>query len=154
MGNLLMKDDGVGIHALRELERQWEGDGVEWIDGGTDAWGAMWRARNCRWALVLDAIRSGGQPGSVHCLSLDALEEDAPGVSLHDVSLAGLIRFESAVGNGFESVRVVAMEPADISPGTELSETCRAALPDMVGECRREMLSMTAQQDLQGAWRC
>ena len=154
MGNLLMKDDGVGIHALRELARQWQGDEVEWIDGGTDAWSAVWRVRDCRWVLVLDAIRVGGKPGSVYRLSLDALEEDAPGVSLHDVSLAGLIRFESAMGDGFESVRVVAMEPADISPGTELSETCRAALSDMVREGRTEMLSMTAQQDLQGAWQC
>ena len=154
MGNLLMKDDGVGVHALVALREQWRGRGLEWVDGGTDAWHAMWQATHCRRILILDAVHGGGLPGSIYRLSLDALEVEDPGVSLHDVSLAHLIYFEDALGNQFDSVRIVAMEPAEIAPGMELSGTCQAALPDLLRAAKAEIYDMQEQQNLQGAQQC
>ena len=85
MGNLLMKDDGVGIHALQALKRQRESNGVEWIDGGTDAWSAMWGARTCRHLLILDAIQGGEAhnvippavvvKGTIRALTMDNLTQ-------------------------------------------------------------------------------
>jgi hydrogenase maturation protease len=153
VGNLLMCDEGVGVHALTGLrDSDLDARGVRWIDGGTDAWGALLEARGCRHLVVIDAIRAESEPGTIYCLSPDRLKNCGGQLSLHDVSLMQLLAFEEAMGHAFETARIVGMEPERIEQGLELSPRCRRALPrlrrcvwEIVCEVRDTMPTQGAQ---------
>ncbi|MHC4481795.1 MAG: hydrogenase maturation protease [Planctomycetota bacterium] len=139
IGNVLMMDEGLGVHAVRALAEDSPGEWVELIDGGTDPWAALSAAKGCRALLLLDAVAGGAAPGSLHRLSLQEVEPGRPGVSLHDVTLVHLLDCERLLGSAFEEVRVLGMEPAAVEPGIGLSEPCRRQLPAFVEMARAEI---------------
>jgi hydrogenase maturation protease len=139
IGNLLLKDEGVGVHALQALAVQLPAHDVKLVDGGTDPWAALSAVGGCSTLLVLDAVTGGKAPGEFHCLSLDEVETRNASMSLHGLSLFHLLCYERILGNGFDDVRVLGMEPAAIEPGVGLSDICRAKLPDFVEMVKSEI---------------
>ena len=85
-GNLNRGDDGVGptvIGALRS--RGLEQSGVRLFDAGVDGMATMFAARGCRSLIIIDAGRSGSEPGAVFEVPGHELEQPhAPALNLHD----------------------------------------------------------------------
>jgi len=154
MGNLLMTDDGVGVHALHRLQEGCSNETVRWVDGGTDAWGALHAAQGCRALLILDAVRGRHPPGTVYRLSLDELRARTQALSLHEVSLVHAIGLQDALGEGFDAVRIVGMEPERIEWGIGLSEACSRAMPQMLEAARSEIGELKEVETTEGAQRC
>ena len=154
MGNLLMADEGVGVHALRCLEGACDSEEVRWIDGGTDAWGAVMAARGCRHLVLVDAVQGGALPGTLYRLGLDELERAQGGLSLHEISLPQLVELETALGYSFESVVILGMEPAAIDFGIGLSDECSKALPALVQAVNEEIRKLSSRKQTQGARLC
>ena len=69
VGNLLLKDEGIGVHVVQALEKRGI-EGVKLIDGGTSP-DFPFLVQGLRKLLVIDAARMGGEPGrSTGLLSL------------------------------------------------------------------------------------
>jgi len=86
-------------------------------------------------AVVVDAVRSGAEPGTVRVIELAAEPEraradDPPGTtSTHGIGLAGVLRLARAVGRAPARVVVVGIEGADFGQGTGLSPAVDRAVP-------------------------
>lgn len=86
-GNPTRGDDGIGpevIRALaaRDLARDTR---VRMLDAGTDGMGVMFAARGCRTLILIDACRSGSEPGAVFEVPGAMLKErHEPSITLHD----------------------------------------------------------------------
>ncbi len=145
MGNVLMRDDGAGVRAVRELERAIARHDVIFVDGGTDPWSALDAARGCRALVVLDALLGGGQAGDVYVMALDEMKTRTPTRSLHDVTVFDLVRLDAALGRGFSNVMVIGMEPGRIEAGIGLSPQCEERLPVLVDAAAREIHRLTAE---------
>ena len=66
IGNLLLGDEGAGVHALRLLERDCAGvEGVEFVDGGTLGLTLAGLVDGRAALIVLDAAHMDAPPG--HC---------------------------------------------------------------------------------------
>jgi len=86
-GNLARGDDGVGPHVVRELARRALAANpmVRLLDAGTDGMAVMHAAKGCRRLILIDAARSGSQPGAVFEVPGAELENTPPpSISLHD----------------------------------------------------------------------
>jgi hydrogenase maturation protease len=129
VGNLLLSDDGLGVHAVRELAQRACPPGVRLIDGGTDPWSAFSEAEGCRALFVLDAVQGGRHPGEFYNLPLDEVEAGGAVMSLHGITLFRLLQYEAVLGNTFEEARLLGMEPECIRPEIGLSPRCRRRLP-------------------------
>ncbi len=123
IGNRLMKDEGLGVEALRRLRGR-SLQGAELIDGGTDPWSALEAAAGCGSLVVVDAVLGGEPAGTIYRLSLEEVEGDGAVMSLHGITLYHLVQYERLLGNTFGEVRVVGMEPAAVEPGIGLSDVC------------------------------
>jgi len=139
IGNLLLQDEGLGVHAVRELAEADPTDDVLYIDGGTDPWLALQRARGCSSLLLVDAVLGGRAPGACYSFGMDEVEPTEAVLSLHGVTLYHLIQYEKLLGNGFDEVRLVGMEPFAVDPGIGLSARCRERLPELIELARREI---------------
>src|SRR4051812_19184715 len=87
-GNLNRSDDGVGVVVARKLmdvaERSGRGD-VRVFDAGTGGMDVMFRARGSDALVLVDASRSGSEPGAVFRVPGTELARDyEPAYSLHD----------------------------------------------------------------------
>ncbi len=150
IGNLLLGDEGMGVHAVRALADEGPIPGVKLIDGGTDPWGALSAAERCSALLLLDAVAAGKEPGQLHRLELDEVETGHALMSLHGVSMFHLLQYERLCGNRFEEVVVLGMEPLTVEPGIGLSRPCRERLPALLGLVRDEIQAIRGRMSRQG----
>jgi hydrogenase maturation protease len=128
VGNLLQKDDGVGIHAVRAFGRAAPA-GVLAIEVGTDAWSALPLLEQADKVIVLDALEAGGEPGSIYVVKIGDVRREAVRGSLHELDLVNVI---ATMRGPCPEVVVVAAEPQVIDFGMELEPAVDAAVPRMV----------------------
>jgi hydrogenase maturation protease len=86
-GNPNRGDDGAGPAVVRALAARGVGRGlgVRLLDAGTDGMGVMFAARGCRRLAIVDACRSGAQPGAVFEVPGEELAQPhARALTLHD----------------------------------------------------------------------
>jgi len=64
VGNVLMSDEGVGVHAVMSLEKDWLfPEGVRCVDGGTSTNELLGDLEDLDQLIVLDAVAAGREPG-------------------------------------------------------------------------------------------
>ncbi len=128
LGNLLMADDGVGVHAVRLL-RQDPPENVLIADVGTAALHAQDLFEQADMVIAIDAVQAGGKAGSVYRFDLDDAQTQSFH-SLHDLGLAGVLKLMPESKR--PHVIVVGVEPETIDYRMELSPAVQAALPKVV----------------------
>jgi hydrogenase maturation protease len=136
LGNVLLQDDGIGVHAVRELCKQ-RRSGVVVAEVGTAAFDAI---RLLEWAdkvLVIDAMQAGQPPGTIYLLAGDSLEQGRPQTSLHELNLLSAFNFIRENRN--PEIKILGVEPGTIDYGLDLTPPLRATLPMVVLEARRQV---------------
>ena len=143
VGNLLMADDGVGIHAVRELALDPPG-GACVVDAGTDYLSALPYLEQARRVLVLDAVRGGAAAGTLHRPGPDEIALRAADGGAHVTSVLEARRLLPP-GAPWPEIRVLGVEPAVVDYGLALSAPVAQALPRLVAEARRIICEWTEQ---------
>lgn len=129
LGNLLLKDDGVGVHAVRALHHEVP-RGVRAVEVGTAVLDALHLVEWADRILAIDAMQAGGDPGTIYRFGISDVAEAAVTASLHEVDLRAALRFLTS-GHRPE-IAVLGVEPETIETGLELSPGVQAALPRLV----------------------
>jgi len=135
LGNLLNRDEGLGVHALRALEERLGPDpGVELVDGGVLGLNLLPLVEASSHLLVLDAVDAGREPGTVVELSREQIPLLA-GVKLseHQVSFQEVLGLALVRDRLPETLHLVGAQPADLEIGLELSPVVAGAIPRIIG---------------------
>lgn len=140
LGNLLRRDEGLGVVALHQLrDRYTLPSSVRLVDGGTLGLDLISHVEGARQLLVLDAALTEGPPGTLLRLAGD----DVPaffGVRMsHDVGLADLLAILKLRDSMPRDLVVLGMQPEVIELGWELSPTIQAHLDDLVAAAVNEL---------------
>jgi len=135
VGNILMRDEGVGVHVVRELDRVDLPPHVEVVDAGVAGIGIIHLMEGTDKVIFVDAADMGGAPGEMRFFSPREVREvhaDGPALSLHDAGLLGILELASSLGRCPE-VFILGIQPSDMGYGIGLSEELSGRLPDIVG---------------------
>lgn len=127
LGNLLLGDEGVGVHVVRALQQKSHPDGVVLADIGTAVLDAIPLLEECDRVIVIDAVKAGKEPGTLYCMPLSAMNEKKCIASLHGVDLHRVMRLSRR--SSPPEVLVIGIEPDRIDWSLELSPSVNAALP-------------------------
>ncbi|MDR1947308.1 MAG: HyaD/HybD family hydrogenase maturation endopeptidase [Desulfovibrio sp.] len=141
VGNILYRDEGIGVHALRQLERNYSfSDNVTLTDGGVMGKLLMSVLVEHDFVIVLDAVLGGGEPGTVYRLEGEGLRKSLGfHDSQHQVDLVDTLISCELIGGRPEAV-VIGMEPENYTDlGTEPTPLCAAALPGFIGHVLDEL---------------
>ena len=139
VGNLLMKDEGIGIHAVKALQEMELPDSVTIIDGGTSP-DVIACTRAGDKLIIVDAARAGGEPGAIYRFQPDDLEDSAGEVlSVHDMGVPQNLRLMLLTDNGPSKVVIIGIEPKEIDWGTELSSELERKIPEIIAVVLREI---------------
>ena len=146
VGNILLMDEGIGVHAVREIwDKEWP-ENVEFLDGGTFTQDLFYVFEKYEYILVLDVIRAGKEPGTIYRVEeKDLVENEKQALSLHDIDLLDSLRMASLLGNR-PGLTVIGIEPEKIDWGTEMTPTLKDRFPFFVEKSEAEINSIL------GAW--
>lgn len=133
-GNLLMSDDGVGVHAAHALALN-PPPGAEVVDAGTDVLSTLPFLERASHALIIDAVRAGGKPGTIYRFSEDDLSHRLDTPTAHAVNLFAS-RHLQPPGTPWPVIRVLGVEPERLEYGMSLSPAVAATLPEIDQRCR------------------
>ncbi len=129
VGNTILSDEGVGVHAARLLESDPRvPDCVTILDGGTLGLELIPYASHASRLLILDAMNSGNPPGTLARMTGRDLLATTAGRSVHQLGVADLISALFLVSSGPQEIVVLGVQPANTDWGTSLSPELEAAL--------------------------
>jgi hydrogenase maturation protease len=136
IGNVLLKDEGVGCHVAHALEEILLPN-TKVIDGGTSP--NILLPEDTDKLIVVDAAKGGGMPGEVYRFSLDdmALEQKSF-LSLHDIGLIDNLLLMRLLHNTGETI-IIGVEPKEIEWGLELSPELQERIPQIVESILAEL---------------
>ncbi len=139
VGNLLLKDEGVGVHVAHELLRVDLPQHIKVVDGGTSP-EILEFVDPGEKLVIIDAIEANDTPGSVYRFNINDIETKATEfVSVHDLSLISRIKILQALGKGPEEVVIIGVQPKAIEPGTTLTPEIQQKLPNIIAVVLREL---------------
>lgn len=139
IGNSLLTDDGVGIHAVERFAQNNTDERVFCLDGGTVGLALLDRLSDLDGLVVLDAMKLGAKPGTVVVLTgeeMDAHLRNQHG-SVHEVGLSDLMDALRLRGDLPERRALIGIEPQDMGWGTWPTTAVAAALPEACDRARK-----------------
>jgi hydrogenase maturation protease len=133
VGNTILSDEGVGVHAARLLQNDPRmPPGVTILDGGTIGLELIPYALDASRVLLLDAMKSGKAPGTLARMTGTDLLGTTGGWSAHQLGVADLIAALFLVSTHPQDIVVLGVQPAITDWGTSLSPEVEAALAPLV----------------------
>lgn len=142
MGNLLLKDEGVGIHVIQALEKaSLEGCGEFMIvDGGTCTDILLQLPQGIEKLIIVDAVKGGGEPGSIYRFTPgDIAFELGTQTSVHQLGLAESLEMMAAARTEAPQVIILGIEPKEIDWGLEISAELQEQVPQMITLVKEEL---------------
>jgi len=95
IGNILMGDEGIGIHAVRRMQAESFPSGVNLLDGGTGGFHLLSYFEDYDFIVMIDATMDGKLPGTVTLLQPRFASDFPRTLSAHDIGLRDLVESAS-----------------------------------------------------------
>lgn len=145
IGNLLLQDEGIGVHAINALSELQVSPEVELVDGGTHSYDLVDIFCQAEKLIIVDALQAGGEPGTIYRAPLEqlGLKPDNNCISLHQLHFIDAVEMVKLLGHN-PQITVFGVEPAVIGWGMELSPTVADKLPRLTELIKEEIEQMTS----------
>ena len=135
IGNILMRDEGIGVRVLERVRdaRHWPGD-VEFVDGGAGGLSLLNVIEAAERMVVFDAAEMGLAAGESRVITPAQLADDtaAGRVSLHDVPFVETLQLCEQFSRRPDEITILAIQPKDLDYGRELSDELAAVLDAVI----------------------
>ena len=122
IGNLLLKDEGIGVHVVQKLADIIKDKNIKMIDAGTHPDFQSLIDEDLDKLIIVDALKAGDKPGTIYKFSSDevGLESEVL-LSVHDIGVVNSLRMLALWGKQPKSTVVIGIEPETIDFELELS---------------------------------
>jgi hydrogenase maturation protease len=140
LGNLYMRDDGLGIRVAEKLKEKDLGDGVSIQAFPEMDLTLIEKLQGASKVIIVDSVRGGREAGTVSKYTLTSRKGDLSELpSLHSLTLSDIL--DLAISSGILTcpVVIVGVEPKDDSLGVGLSSEVETALPEAIDAVIREL---------------
>jgi len=144
LGNILLKDEGVGVRVIEKIQNMDLPPDVEVMDGGTMGLDLIYYIENRKRVIVVDAVRAGDEPGTMYRFT-DKEIADVKGAlrSAHGVDFADALRISAFLKTKPDEVVFIGIEPESLDEGMELTPTIEKRVPALIELVMRELRNET-----------
>ncbi len=137
IGNYLMGDEGIGIHAVKYLQQHLFPENVHILDGGTGGFNLLSFLQEYDPVIIIDATADGDLPGTLQVRRPRYSSEFPRSLGAHDIGLKDLIDSASLLGSLPEIYLItIAIEPGN-NLDLNISPALEEKLPSVEQEVRR-----------------
>lgn len=152
LGNILLKDEGVGVHIAQRLQELALADNVKVIDGGTASLDVVLLAPGIEKLVVIDALRAGKKAGTIYkarlkteprtnfAKKLASFAKLVRGrISLHQTSLIDALTIAERMNCAPKEITIIGIEPKEIYCGLELTDEVKQRIPEIINTVLKEI---------------
>lgn len=141
VGNLLMGDDGIGIHVVEALRHEALPSNVAVFSAETRAFDALEYMDGCDKAVIVDAYKKGGAPGSIYRFTFDPASEidESFNLSMHDINFIDALRAGRGIYKLPKEIVILGIEPEVLECGLDLSFKLNDAIPNLIEAVKSEL---------------
>lgn len=145
IGNLLLRDEGFGVHVVHYLQNNYEfPDNIDIQDVGTAGIYMAPFLETCDPVLVIDVVDIEGEPGSFHFYSLDDVRAGSfqTKMSPHQLGLLEIYEVCKLRGEHPNEVEFYTIIPSELTESIELSDiasTRMVEVADMILKRLKEL---------------
>ncbi|MCL6471807.1 MAG: HyaD/HybD family hydrogenase maturation endopeptidase [Firmicutes bacterium] len=146
VGNILLKDEGIGVHVVKAMQDVQLPDSVTLFDGGAGGIDLLEQIERADRLIIIDAIDAGDEPGTVFRFKPDEVKAllDEHKTSLHQVDLYDTLKLAKFIGCYPETV-IIGIQPKEIAWGTEPTPDISAQIPRVIDLVTREILAIKGE---------
>ena len=136
-----MNDEGVGIHAIQQLEK--EGfSGADLMDGGTGGFHLLGFIQSYRHVIFIDAALDDNPEGTVRVIHPKFAKDFPQQLSAHEIGLKDLIE-SCHLMETVPEFHLIAVSVKDFQDmGLVLSPPVEAAIPEVIGQVKKIVASL------------
>jgi hydrogenase maturation protease len=145
VGNALRGDDGAGLEVVRSLASRARALAIEVLEQEGEALGLLEQWDGAVAAVLVDAIHSDAQPGTIH--RVDASAEPVPdglqsSSSTHAVGVGEAVELARTLGRLPAATILYGIEGARFDTGSPVSAEVRAAIPTLAETVLAQALAL------------
>ena len=140
VGNLILGDDGFGIHVIEKMRKMDEFRQVRIVDAMTNSAILLDAMEGEDKAIIVDAIDIGQE--GVGIFRFNPNVEDFPSdvmLSMHDLHFKDVIAMARGVYRLPEEIVIVGVRPRRVELSLELSEECAQHIDTVIDVIRKEL---------------
>ena len=144
VGNILLRDEGVGVRVIERLKASYEfPPEVELMDGGTAGLDLMPFMEGYKHVIIVDTLKTTEPPGSIFRFTPEDIDIKVPyKTSLHQIGMVEVFAIAEALGKKIEAV-IIGIQPEDMSDwGLELTQTIEAKIPELMELVLKELKAL------------
>jgi hydrogenase maturation protease len=133
VGNLLLTDDGFGVHVINALRDIPLPSSVTLIEAGIVSHHLIPDFHKADLLIFIDAVEAGDTPGSIFRFRPEDMQFMSHlKASLHDMSLIDVLHMTALTGERPETI-IIAVQPKDVkSCSMELNDEVKAVIPRVI----------------------
>jgi len=133
VGNILLSDEGVGVHVANELMKMDLPPSVCVVEGGTDGFRLLNIITDADRLIIIDAVRGGASPGSIYRFDIDEVRSCPSGfkTSVHQIGILEVIDLSGLIGKT-PYTTVIGIEPKSLEMAMELSTDIKEKIPKII----------------------
>lgn len=118
LGNILMKDDGIAVKVAGRLKERLIDPNFDVLIGETDYQSCFYSLSGNEFIIILDALFTGAEPGSIHIFSLEnEISQPIHYFMQHDIDIFEFMKMYRFKNKGY----IIGIEVNEIGFGDELS---------------------------------
>ncbi len=140
LGNVLMGDEGVGVHVVRTLEKHPLPANVECLDGGTGGFTLLEPLQSAARVILIDAAADGNPPGTVTRTTPSFSRDYPPTLTAHDVGVKDLLDVFYIQGGGPEiilyAIAIDPRQPISMELSEEIAQAAQTAVAEILAELK------------------
>ena len=140
IGNLLLMDEGIGVHVINELEKYELPQNIAIYDGGTGGFKLMDLMHGAKKVIFIDAVETGKAPGTITTFKSEDVVSTyhKKNYSLHDTDLLEVLKMAELLDN-ITKINIVGVQPKTINYGTTLSKELKDSIPEIINTVFKEI---------------
>lgn len=132
VGNLLLKDEGVGIHVIQALEKENLPPHVRLMDGGTGGLHLLSWLQGYERLIMIDATLDNNPPGTIRLIRPRYAADFPPLMSAHEIGLKDMID-AMILTDDLPDTHLIVISAAQINEvSMELTPDVEAAIPEVM----------------------
>lgn len=139
LGSISSSDDALALKAVEKLRSLNLPSKVELIEADRNPYRIVSEVEECDKLIVIDAIRIGAPPGTIHRIKLDSIEPSRS-ITLHRMDTATILKLALTLASKKpRDIIIIGLEPYTVDPGWGLSSRIEEEIDRLVEEVLKEI---------------
>ena len=134
LGNILLKDEGVGVHVANAIRERYSfSPEVEIIDGGTLGLDLLHYFEGKDKVLLVDAVDFRKEPGYIGTMDDDAIPSTLfAKLSVHHIGLSDVLFAAKLLDYTPSKIRLIGIQPQSLEVGLDMTDCIASKIEELM----------------------